>query len=215
MNSQRVFSKCIKQASQYSARHYSTPATSGKWQPISVYTGSLSKAARVMKMASVASLVGASAAVPFFFGGDSDVPQTARTILAITTMSMTGTSTAIVTWALKPYIVNMSILQNGEADIGPDTPLLVETMTFLGQPLTRLVFPHQLEPATKPLTSWVSREPTENGKQLAQEILKEINLGRKKDLVQLAQAGDAFYAHTQGQISKKMREIVSASPCQE
>ncbi|KAJ1933246.1 hypothetical protein EC988_009184, partial [Linderina pennispora] len=211
----RAISKCAMRASQYSTRYYSAPAASGKWQPVSVYKGSLGKAARVMKMASVASLVGASAAIPFFFGGDSDVPQTARTILAVTTMGMTGSSTAIVTWALKPYIVNMSILQSGEAEVGPDTPLLVETMTFLGQPLTRLVFPHQLAPATLPLTSWVSREPTEAGRQVAQEILAEINQGRTKDVVHLAKAGDAFYAHTQGPISQKMREIVAASPCQE
>ncbi|KAI8323713.1 hypothetical protein GQ54DRAFT_244719, partial [Martensiomyces pterosporus] len=77
-----------------------------------VYEGGLAKSAKIMKIASVASLVGASAAVPFFFLGDSDVPSAARTILAATTIGMTASSTAIVTWALKPYITSLRVLQD-------------------------------------------------------------------------------------------------------
>ncbi|KAJ1831173.1 mitochondrial proton-transporting ATP synthase complex assembly [Coemansia sp. RSA 2711] len=174
-----------------------------------IYEGGLSKAAKVMKLASVASLVGASAAIPFFFLGDSDVPQAARTILAATTLGMTGSSTAIVAWALKPYVTAIRTLDDA---IGPQTPLLVDTMTLLAQRRRRLVFPEQLAPATLPLTSWMVREPSDELAAKAQEILSLVN-GRTGK-VAVARAGDVFYAHTQGELGTEMQQIIAASPCQ-
>ncbi|KAJ2488010.1 mitochondrial proton-transporting ATP synthase complex assembly [Coemansia sp. RSA 2050] len=180
-------------------------------EPVVVYEGGLSKAARVMKLASVASLVGASAAIPFFFTGSSDIPSGARTILAITTLGMTGSSTALVTWALRPYITSLSIL---EPTVGPATPMLVDTLTFLAQTRTRLVFPEQLRPATMPLTSWSVSEPSEKLVEASKGILELVNKGRKKP-VELAKGGDVFYAHTQGPVSEEMQRIIDVSPCQE
>lgn len=174
-------------------------------QPKVVYEGGLAKAAKVMKLASVASFVGASAAIPFFFTGDSDIPAGARTILAITTLGMTGSSTALVAWALKPYITSIKALDNT-----PSSPLLIETLTFLAQPRTRLVFRQQLQPAAMPLTSWTTTSPTPAQKQAAHDILTQLNTGRRKrDLVQLAQEGHSFYAHIQGgQLTSEMQKIV-------
>ncbi|KAJ2820033.1 hypothetical protein GGI24_004609 [Coemansia furcata] len=164
-----------------------------------------------MKLASVASLVGATAALPFFFTGTSDIPSGARTILAVTTLGMTGSSTALVTWALRPYITSLSILA---PTVGPATPLLVETLTFLAQTRTRLVFPEQLRPATMPLTSWVVAEPSPELVEAARDVLESVNRGRRRPVV-LARAGDVFYAHTQGPVSAEMRRIIDLAPCQE
>ncbi|KAJ2663858.1 hypothetical protein IWW48_001124 [Coemansia sp. RSA 1200] len=199
---------------------------------IPVYEGTLAKAARIMKLASIASFVGASAAVPFFFAGESEVPVPARTILAATTMGMTGSSTALAAWAIKPYVTRMHIVVaesaagqdggngdgDGAVDILPDTPLLVETFTFLGSQLTRLVFPEQLAPASIPLTSWTVQQPSESLVAKADKILAHINGSRAKgnQVVHLAQNGDRFYVHAQqGIISETMRKIVAAAPCQQ
>ncbi|KAJ2741693.1 hypothetical protein GGI20_005012 [Coemansia sp. BCRC 34301] len=186
-------------------------------QPVKIYEGGLAKAARVMKLASVASLVGASAALPFFFTGDSDIPSGARTILALTTLGMTGSSTALVTWALRPYITSLHIVPPvSQEEIGPNTPLLVDTLTFLAQTKTRLVFPQQLVPAAMPLTSWTVREPSESLVLQSRAILETVNKGRKKSqFVKLAREGDVFYAHTQGPVSAEMKRILDAAPCQE
>ncbi|KAJ2888367.1 mitochondrial proton-transporting ATP synthase complex assembly [Coemansia asiatica] len=169
-----------------------------------------------MKLASVASLVGATAAVPLFFTGDSDVPSSARAILAVTTIGMTASSTALVTWALKPYITSLHVLyQQGQMDDSRRIPMVVQTMTFLAQPCTRLVFPEQLTPATLPMTSWLVEDASESLKVFAGDILEQINKDRKKDVVTLAGKGDLFYAHTQGQVSAEMQKILQAAPSQQ
>ncbi|KAJ2250995.1 hypothetical protein GGH97_000222 [Coemansia sp. RSA 475] len=177
-------------------------------QPRVVYEGGLTKAARVMKLASIASFVGASAAVPFFFTGDSTVPSAARTILALTTLGMTGSSTGIVTWALRPYITSISVLNNEE--ITPQTPMLVQTMNVWAQPKVRLVFPVQLKPATQPLSSWVVSEVPLEISDKADKVLQEVNKGRKK-LVTMAKQGDLFYAHMEGGLGPEMEQIVRAA----
>ncbi|KAJ2617134.1 hypothetical protein H4S08_000458 [Coemansia sp. RSA 1365] len=174
-----------------------------------------------MKLASIASLVGASAAIPFFFTGDSDVPTTARTVLALTTLGMTGSSTALVAWALRSYITSLRVLQDASAgeelrgSIGPHTPLLVETMTLLARPRTRLVFPSQLAPSTQPMTSWVVRQSDSELDAAAKQILTQINRGRAGKPVEAAKSGDLFFAHTQGDLSAEMKHIVAASPRQD
>ncbi|KAJ1858038.1 hypothetical protein GGF49_002526 [Coemansia sp. RSA 1853] len=181
-------------------------------QPRVVYEGGLTKAAKVMKLASIASFVGASAAVPFFFTGDSAVPSAARTILALTTIGMTGSSTGIVTWALRPYITSISVLSTEE--ITAQTPLLVETMTVLAQPKVRLVFPEQLKPATQPLSSWVVDEISQELNDKAAKVLEEVNKGRKR-LVTVAKPGDLFYAHMEGGLGSEMEQIIAvAGPSQ-
>ncbi|KAJ1890712.1 hypothetical protein LPJ66_007319 [Kickxella alabastrina] len=222
--SSALVSKCLQQQQRNRLvsgkfepmRFYQTSESPSQWTTKLVYEGSLTKAAKVMKLASVASLVGASAAVPLFFSGDSDVPSSARTILALTTIGMTASSTAIVTWALKPYITSLYTLnQNGAEEVVDGGPVIVETMTFLAQPRTRLVFPEQLRPATLPMTSWVVVDADERMKSIAQGILAQINAGRKRDLVKLAGEGDLFYAHTQGPVSAEMQKIIASAPCQE
>ncbi|KAJ2553919.1 mitochondrial proton-transporting ATP synthase complex assembly [Coemansia sp. RSA 1933] len=189
-----------------------TPETLFKLVP--AYTGSLGKVARIMKLASVSSLVGATAAVPFFFAANSDVPSAARTVLAVTTIGMTSSSTLLVSWFLKPYITSIHLVSDTSTDlIAGDTPLLVETLTFLARPYTRLVFPEQLVPATMPMTSWMAQKPSDAMAARAQAILEQINGSRKKsDQVQLAQQGDTFYVHTQGQASELMKKIIAAVP---
>ncbi|KAJ1821440.1 mitochondrial proton-transporting ATP synthase complex assembly [Coemansia sp. RSA 2598] len=168
-----------------------------------------------MKLASVASLVGATAAVPLFFAGDSDVPSSARTILAVTTLGMTASSTALVTWALKPYITSLHVMHRpGHPVEDSRIPMVIETMTFLAQPRTRLVFPEQLVPATLPMTSWLVEDASESLRDFAKDIIDQINAGRKKDLVTLASKGDLFYAHTQGPVSAEMQRILQAAPSQ-
>ncbi|KAJ1865294.1 hypothetical protein LPJ78_002782 [Coemansia sp. RSA 989] len=184
-------------------------STQPVWQTKEIYQGGLAKAAKVMKLASVASFVGASCAVPFFFAGESDVPSAARTILAVTTIGMTGSSTAIITWALRPYITSLKLVYKDHPQIDPHTPLLIETMTFLAQSKTRLVFPEQLAPATMPLTSWVVEPPSESLASKAQQILSQINSSQNK--ITIAQPGDQFYAHSQGQISAEMQQVLAAT----
>ncbi|KAJ2784227.1 hypothetical protein GGI15_002328 [Coemansia interrupta] len=208
-----------RQGISYLARRQQSSATSPMWQTKVVYEGGLAKAAKVMKLASVASFVGATAAVPLFFTGDSDVPSSARTILALTTIGMTASSTALVTWALRPYVVSLRVVSpnepSGQQTMAEGIPMLVETMTVLAQPRTRLVFTGQLRPAALPMTSWIAVDASEKMKDLAQGILREVNQGRKKDLVALAQQGDLFYAHTQGPVSDEMAKVLAAAPSQE
>ncbi|KAJ2892493.1 hypothetical protein IWW38_003200 [Coemansia aciculifera] len=195
-----------------------TPPPPPTHQTVEVYEGGLAKAARVMKLASVASLVGASAALPFFFTGDSDIPSGARTILALTTLGMTGSSTAIITWALRPYITSIRLVSStsvAQEVVGPSTPLLVDTLTFWAQTRTRLVFPQQLVAATMPLTSWSVREPSRELELKSREILEVVNKGNKRNRVELAREGDVFYAHTQGPVTALMQQILDAAPCQE
>ncbi|KAJ2546162.1 hypothetical protein GGH95_006915, partial [Coemansia sp. RSA 1836] len=133
----------------------------------------------------------------------------------LTTLGMTGSSTALVTWALRPYITSLRTVMpiSQEAVVGPNTPLLVDTLTFWAQTRTRLVFPQQLVPATMPLTSWSVREPSESLVLQSREILEAVNKGRKKSRqVRLARGGDVFYAHTQGPVSAEMRQILDAAP---
>ncbi|KAJ2630731.1 hypothetical protein H4R22_002465, partial [Coemansia sp. RSA 1290] len=74
---------------------------------------------------------------------------------------------------------------------------------------TRLVFPEQLAPATMPLTSWVVEPPSESLASKAQQILSQINSGQNK--ITIAQPGDQFYAHSQGQISAEMQQVLAAT----
>ncbi|KAJ2390405.1 hypothetical protein GGI23_005629 [Coemansia sp. RSA 2559] len=202
------------------SRSFSLTQDQEQYKIVPAYEGSLAKAARIMKLASVASLVGGCAAVPFFFAAESDVPSAARAILAATTLGMTGSSTLLVAWALKPYITTLHVVANekdasGAIEIEHDTPLLVQTLTFVARPYTRLVFPEQLAPASMPMTSWLARKPSEMLATRADEILAQINKNRKRgDQVQLAQKGDRFYAHTQGPVSALMGKIIAAAPGQ-
>ncbi|PIA14241.1 hypothetical protein COEREDRAFT_10601 [Coemansia reversa NRRL 1564] len=135
---------------------------------------------------------------------------------------MTGSSTAVVAWALRSYITSLRVLQDASAgeeelsgSIGPHTPLLVETMTLLARPRTRLVFPSQLAPSTQPMTSWVVRQSDSELNAAAKQILAQINRGRVGKPVEAAKSGDLFFAHTQGGLSAEMKQIVAASPGQE
>ncbi|KAJ2162965.1 hypothetical protein GGF46_000151 [Coemansia sp. RSA 552] len=198
-------------------RRHETTGAHLDLRPQLVYEGGLAKAAKVMKLASVASLVGASAAVPFFFTGTSDVPEAARAILALTTVGMTASSTVLVTWALRAYITKLNVIHLGSSEeIGPQTPLLVETMTFLAQTKSRLVFPEQLVPATMPMTSWATKEASAAAKEAARPILEQINRGSSSKPTTLAQPGDLFYAHIAegAAISNEMKKIIAVSPCQ-
>ncbi|KAJ2709387.1 hypothetical protein H4R19_004280, partial [Coemansia spiralis] len=176
-----------------------------------VYEGGLARVARVMKLASVASVVGATAAVPLFFAAESDVPMMARAVLAATTLGMTGTSTGLLAWALRPYITSLAVLDDGRGqEIGPRTPLLVDTMTILARRRTRLVFPQMLGPSTLPLTTWAVQRPDRDLADHAAKVLAQIN-ARRRPQVALAQPGDVFYAHTQGQLTAAMQKIIAAT----
>ncbi|KAJ1671189.1 hypothetical protein EV182_007778, partial [Spiromyces aspiralis] len=104
-------------------------------------------------------------------------------------------STAIITWALKPYITRIRV-----AEDAADRVMLVDTMSFTGRQLTRAVRVDQLEPSERFLTTW----KVAKGDQGAAEM--EIGGERAR----VAKPGTMFYTQMEGdgvKYSEVMREI--------
>jgi len=134
-----------------------------------VYQGPLSRTFRSLKIFSLTSLGLASALTPFMFVIDTSLPNIARAALAITAMSTSGISTALVGWCGQPYVTTIRSLGVSQ-DIaakdrsGPQEPqgstlplegIQLETLSLTLKPRFTSVYDTSFLSETKrPMAKW-------------------------------------------------------------
>ena len=127
-----------------------------------VYVGPLHKTTRLLKRFSVGSFGLAIAAVPFLMTIDAAVGPEMRMALASTAILTSGGSTAMVYYAMNPYITRITLpgLENPAtteyeaARIDENTILNVQSWSFLGRPKSTLVMLKELRKTQRPFATW-------------------------------------------------------------
>jgi hypothetical protein len=112
------------------------------------YTGPLSTTFRNLKIFSLSSLTLASALTPFIFIIDAPLSLSARVALAATALGTSLSSTALIGWCGKPYVVSM------RRQSGSDAIDLITTNTFLRERQTTVVDPRFFQPTSRPFATW-------------------------------------------------------------
>ncbi|KAG9086429.1 hypothetical protein FRC06_003092, partial [Ceratobasidium sp. 370] len=112
------------------------------------YTGPLSATFRNLKLFSLSSLTLASALTPFIFIIEAPLTLSARIALAATALGTSISSTALIGWCGKPYVVSMRRLSDSEAIE------LTTTDTFLRERRTTVFNPKFFQPTSRPFATW-------------------------------------------------------------
>ncbi|KAF8608298.1 hypothetical protein BDV93DRAFT_466603 [Ceratobasidium sp. AG-I] len=112
------------------------------------YTGPLSTTFRNLKIFSLSSLTLASALTPFIFIIDAPLSLSARIALAITALGTSLSSTALIGWCGKPYVISM------RRQPGSDAIELTTTNTFLRERRTTVLDPRFFQPTSRPFATW-------------------------------------------------------------
>lgn len=112
------------------------------------YTGPLSATFRNLKIFSLSSLTLASALTPFIFIIDAPLSLSARIALAVTALGTSLSSTALIGWCGKPYVVSM------RRQPGSDAIELITTNTFLRERRTTVLDPRFFQPTSRPFATW-------------------------------------------------------------
>ncbi|KAG8686005.1 hypothetical protein FRC08_012788, partial [Ceratobasidium sp. 394] len=112
------------------------------------YSGPLSSTFRNLKIFSLSSLTLASALTPFIFIIEAPLTLSARIALAATALGTSISSTALIGWCGKPYVVSMRRLPDSEAIE------LTTTDTFLRKRRTTVFSPQFFQPTSRPFATW-------------------------------------------------------------
>ncbi|PVZ97163.1 hypothetical protein BB558_006894 [Smittium angustum] len=182
----------------------------------SIYESPLAKAVKVLKLISVSSVVGLTAASPFFFTIQGALPMVARIGLLATTFSLMASSLAMVTWAFKPYVTKISILNNSStsdpnyevSNINSDSLLFINTLDFLSRKNTTVVRANTLKKFQEtPLKTWYTTSATslsQNEHELIQNVLKNQKFS-------LAPENTNYYIHADMDLSPKILSLLKLS----
>jgi len=81
-----------------------------------IYHGPLAPTFRRLKIFSLSSLALSVTLAPFMFLIESNLPTAARFALAITAVTTSGVSTALVAWCGKPYVTTLRRVKSSEND---------------------------------------------------------------------------------------------------
>ncbi|KAI0061208.1 hypothetical protein BV25DRAFT_1887263 [Artomyces pyxidatus] len=128
-----------------------------------LYAGPLTQTFRRLKIFSLSSLTLSFAVSPFLFVLQSSLPLSARAALAVTALSTSGISTALVAWCGKPYVTSLRRLPpsapspDATHSHNDNTPAGIElvTLTLALRPLlTRIYDPVFLADTTRPFARW-------------------------------------------------------------
>jgi hypothetical protein len=105
-----------------------------------IYHGPLAMTFRRLKLFSLTSMGLAATISPFIVLLESNLPMSARYMLAATAVATSGISTALIAWISRPYV---STLRRGTGPNGQETLELTTTSLFLKPEVTkvRLLFP--------------------------------------------------------------------------
>ncbi|KAH7334830.1 hypothetical protein B0J17DRAFT_601669 [Rhizoctonia solani] len=112
------------------------------------YQGPLSTTFRNLKLFSLSSLSLASALTPFIFIIDAPLSASARIALAATALGTSISSTALIAWCGKPYVVSM------RKTPGSDAVELITTDAFLRQRSTTVLDPRFFQSTSRPFATW-------------------------------------------------------------
>ena len=125
-----------------------------------VYHGPLANTFRNVKIFSLTSFGLASAMTPLFFVIESALPISAKVALAITALSTSGISTALVSWCGAPYVSTLRRLPDGGG-------IEMETMTLLLQSRYTSVYDPTsfLRDTGRPFAKWELADKVEGNKE--------------------------------------------------
>ncbi|CAE6487626.1 unnamed protein product [Rhizoctonia solani] len=112
------------------------------------YQGPLSTTFRNLKLFSLSSLSLASALTPFIFIIDAPLSISARIALAATALGTSISSTALIGWCGKPYVVSM------RKALGSGAIELITTDVFLRQRCTTVLDPRFFQSTSRPFATW-------------------------------------------------------------
>ncbi|KAF5357348.1 hypothetical protein D9758_005920 [Tetrapyrgos nigripes] len=129
-----------------------TSTTTTEASPKDVYHGPLTASFRRLKLVSLSSLSLSLFCSPFFFIVESNLPGFARAALAATAVGTSGLSTALVSWATRPYVTTLRRLDPTTDGV---KGLEMTTLTLTLQPrITRVYDLDFLVDTQRPLAKW-------------------------------------------------------------
>ncbi|KEP48129.1 putative transmembrane protein [Rhizoctonia solani 123E] len=112
------------------------------------YQGPLSTTFRNLKLFSLSSLSLASALTPFIFLIDAPLSLSARIALAAAALGTSLSSTTLIAWCGKPYVVSMRRAP------GSDAVELTTTDVFLRERHTTVLDPRFFQSTSRPFATW-------------------------------------------------------------
>lgn len=112
------------------------------------YKGPLSATFRNLKLFSLTSLSLASALTPFIFLIEAPLTLSARLALAATALTTSISSTALIAWCGKPYVISMRRAPES------NTIELTTTDIFLRERRTIVLDPRFFQPTSRPFATW-------------------------------------------------------------
>ncbi|QRV98114.1 transmembrane protein [Ceratobasidium sp. AG-Ba] len=133
----------IYQATNCASRAYSDDTKSTVF-----YTGPLSTTFRNLKIFSLSSLTLAVTLTPFIFIIEAPLSLSARIALAATALGTSASSTALIGWCGKPYVISMRRVPDSNA------VELITTNTLLRERCTTVFDPQFLQPTPRPFATW-------------------------------------------------------------
>lgn len=142
------FDQSIKGFRFSSTTEITNESTPDKLKDEIFYIGPLSTTFRNLKIFSLSSLTLTSALTPFIFIIDAPLSLSARIALAITALGTSLSSTALIGWCGKPYVVSM------RRQPGSDAIELTTTNTFLRERRTVVLDPRFFQPTSRPFATW-------------------------------------------------------------
>ncbi|CAE6444396.1 unnamed protein product [Rhizoctonia solani] len=126
-------------------KHSAEPTAS---KSVDFYHGPLSTTFRNLKLFSLSSLSLASALTPFIFIIDAPLSLSARIALAATALGTSISSTALIAWCGRPYVVSMRRVP------GSDAIELTTTDVFLRKRYTTIPDPRFFQSTSRPFATW-------------------------------------------------------------
>ncbi|KAK9667443.1 hypothetical protein K7432_017860 [Basidiobolus ranarum] len=163
----------LKSLSLGSRIHFYSTKNSQEENERQLYVGPLANTAKYLKVFSVSSLALTFAVCPAVYLIDAPISFGMRSILVGAAIATSTISTGLVHWCLSPYVTKITVSEehNGEhiiqevlsdanplktsaTVITPSTELTLYTYKFFGGIRSSQVKVGDLEPSTRPFTSW-------------------------------------------------------------
>ncbi|OMH78674.1 hypothetical protein AX774_g1903 [Zancudomyces culisetae] len=192
-----------------------------------VYEAPLTRIAKVLKWTAIASVAGIIGLFPVFFTIESKLPLVARAALFTTTFAMMATSLIAVTWAFKPYVTRIRVLQQRlltnvganpiermaegvNINITPKSLLLMDTMDFFGRKVTHVTRVESLQKLENVFfRTFKTTSQTTLDSHEAESLRNKEEIGLEtKDKVVSSNANDYYFVHLDLGLTSEFERIL-------
>ncbi|KAJ1984325.1 hypothetical protein H4R33_004418 [Dimargaris cristalligena] len=176
-----------------------------------IYQGPLAKTAKYLKRFSMTSLTATFVLAPLIMTIDSGLAPEIRTVLASSAIATSGVSTALIHWAMHPYITKLTAISSdtdqtvaspttttARMTITPETTLRMESLDFFGRTKLQAVRVKDLARSQRVFTVW---------KVARHSVPPPASLSPTEPPVSYAPVGTVFFAHEEAAQTPELTSV--------